>query len=325
MDAQFIKEVSRRIVNVPPLPSVAMKLIALAGDPNVELEEIDAVVSSDQSLAIRVLQIANSPFYGASYRIASIAQAVMLIGFRSLRNLALGLSVMKVANGEAGSKLNLETFWKHSLATAIAARGLSAANGQKHPDEAFTAGLIHDIGKIILMREAGDAYSIAQEGPHRSIVTIDHLEHEVFEMDHAELGGELCRHWHIPEEIADAVSGHHSFEPESVTSASLHKPAGLVFVADQLAKIAGFGSGHDDAVDLLFTDMLAKSKFRTDDFVGILNGIHQEMSHIRAFFGLAPSSLEEEANAASGFDLTRWTDTYRLEGKRLISVAEISI
>ena len=298
MDTQIVREISEHIESIPSLPTAAMRLIELTDDPGAELSEVSRIISADQGLAVRVLQVANSAFYGAQRKIGSINQAVVTIGFQAVKNITLSLSVM--TNSRMQAKLsagNLEFFWRQSLATAIVARRLAVSLGIKNPDEAFTAGLIHDIGVVILMNRYEELYARTVENARKRNAPLLQMEQEVFEMNHAELGAELCRHWRLPQTIISAVATHHDFNSENTDAKSLYSLAGVISVADEVTKIAlSDGSpkgGANASIDPICVDLITKAQYPTRKLHPILMELTRELKQIERFFGL-PASPEVE-------------------------------
>ncbi|PIE76795.1 HD family phosphohydrolase, partial [bacterium DOLJORAL78_65_58] len=140
----------KTIKDLPPLPLVVQKLLQVMDDPNSSADDISQVLSADNAMAAKVLKLVNSSFYGLSGQVASVPRAIVILGLSSIRNLALGLGVTKLM-ARAGNGELQQRFWAHSIATAAACETVARATQRIIPEEAFVAGLLHDIGHLILM------------------------------------------------------------------------------------------------------------------------------------------------------------------------------
>ena len=198
-------ELTRTGEDLPSLPHVVAKVISIAADPDCSVPEIAGVIEKDAALAAQVLRVVNSPFYGLRTRIGSIQQAVAYLGLRTLRSLTLGLSIGGLFRG---LKVELEEFWRHSLFCSVAARRFAVRRGVE-PEEAFVAGLLQNIGLLVMFR-------------HLPTETIDHLfpagycldtlqaERDETGCDHTMLGEILAQRWNLPESMVAPLRFHHS-------------------------------------------------------------------------------------------------------------------
>ena len=226
------------VLSLPPLPEAAQRILQLARDPDVDFRQIVDVVSVDQTLTARVLRVANSAMYGTTRDIDTIRQATVFLGRETIIQLALGVSVLnlKVSYDEI-ENFSASAFWQHSIAVAIAARYL-AQEINVNPEEAFIAGLMHDIGKLVLIEHFGERYAkifgFAQQGGR----PLHQIEYNLIGVDHAVVGQALCQHWKLPPLLAQAVTGHHTPHAEAVGLL----PA-VVQSANAFAKTIGLGVG----------------------------------------------------------------------------------
>lgn len=237
----YIREAIR---SLPPLPAAVQQLLTLVREPEVDFQQIVKVIESDQTLTVRTLRAANSAFYGASRQIQTVRQATVLLGREAIVNLALSISVMNIESSLNGAwARHAEAFWRHSIATGTAARALAHAQRTCDPGEAFVAGLVHDIGKLVLLMHHGELYADvlqqAQGQPHHT------YEKEHLGIHHAAVGEALCIHWNLPDEITEAVAAHH--DPSRQAPGTL---AGMVGYANDLVKMARIGGSGNRYVEL---------------------------------------------------------------------------
>lgn len=224
---------------LPTLPHVVQKLASTIGRSNVSAEEIGTLIEKDQVLSAKVLRLANSPFYGFPARIASVGHAVVVLGLNVVKGLTLCATAFDIMK-DAG----MEQLWRHSLGVAITAQILGARLAIKNPEEVFVAGLLHDIGKVVLYvkwPDVGGRIRTAQKTGDRPMMQI---EQELLELTHADVGGWLANTWHLPTALREPIQYHH--KPTAAQEAVLQ--TAIVHVADILVKGLGCGNPGDDQV-----------------------------------------------------------------------------
>ena len=210
---------------LPTIPAVVAKILQLCNKSDGHCRELVAVIENDQALAGKTLRLANSAFFGQSRRVATIPRAIILLGFSTVRNLTLSVKVWDALGGGV-SRSRLEPLWTHSIACAVAARTLTVRLHAGDPDESFTAGLLHDVGRLILAMRFRDAYWKAVDGV-AEIESIDAVERETFGVDHAEVAGWMLEAWALPLAIVEAVRVHHA-NPERLAA------QGMIAITDRL-------------------------------------------------------------------------------------------
>ncbi|MFQ5571177.1 MAG: HDOD domain-containing protein [Rhodothermales bacterium] len=196
---------------LPVLPTAVSRLLTLTREVDVNFREIARVIETDQTLTARTLRAANSPLYSVSRRVQTVRQATVLLGTDTIVNLVLGVSVMSLQSGlHRQLPFDPALFGRHSIAVALAARNLAQHFRLPNPGEAFVAGLLHDIGKLVLLMHYGEKYAWLMKQALQGEVPLNLLEEEAFDLDHALVGHALCLHWHLPPAMAQAVAEHHS-------------------------------------------------------------------------------------------------------------------
>lgn len=196
--------------NLPSLPSTYMELKYVCDHPRKGVDDISEIISRDQSLASRLLQMANSAFYGFPRRIESIPDAVGKIGITQIQSLVLATSVMDTFRHISPLLLDMKKFWRHSLSCGIAA-GLLArkTNGAIEPESLFVGGLLHDIGRLVIyLKSPGDAKKVMELSLENRVLETQ-TEIKSFGFDHAEIGAALIERWNLPKSLVEMVRYHH--------------------------------------------------------------------------------------------------------------------
>ncbi|GAB4559198.1 MAG: HDOD domain-containing protein [Anaerolineae bacterium] len=241
LDLETIFSITERL---PSLPQTTLKALDIINDPLFDVKELARVIGLDETLATRLLQWANSPFYGLRYKVATIERAILVVGTAAIRDLLLAASVSEMVNRKMpGYGLERGDLWRHSVAVAAGAQWLAQRERYDRPDQAFVAGLMHDIGKLVideLLRLERTWRNEWHELQQRGMSFLE-LEREVTGMDHAQLGGRIAEHWNLPELLREAIACHH--DPASAENDQ--RLATIVHLADAGALMLGVGLGHD--------------------------------------------------------------------------------
>jgi putative nucleotidyltransferase with HDIG domain len=216
------------------MPQAARKVLEMTRrQSEVAVAELVRVISGDQGLTTKVLRTCNSPYFGLRSRVSTLTQAVVLTGVRTVRSLVLLNSLPVHRKGPPSFEQT--AMWAHSVAAALAARYLASELGDEDPEEAFLAGLLHDVGKLILSMSLGEKY----EPPFLAMYNREggsvEIERAAFGFDHAEVGLQVIRRWNFPDRMVSAVGNHHA-DPASLSGLDL-----LVRAADELVSHMGVG------------------------------------------------------------------------------------
>ncbi|MBS12868.1 MAG: HD family phosphohydrolase [Gemmatimonadetes bacterium] len=207
---QRLRQVTEKVIGLPSLPTVVTQLINLVGDPATSARDISQLISADQALTAKILKVANSAFYGFPRKIATVQLAIVVLGFETVKNLGLSVAVLKrFQAGKAHPLFDRQQFWEHAIGCGVAARMLAHKRSKKLEPEAFVAGILHDIGKLILIEYFPDEFGEALELAHEELLTISEAEMKVIGVTHAEIGGWLAEKWNLPETLVQAITHHH--------------------------------------------------------------------------------------------------------------------
>ena len=257
-----LEHVLRRIQALPPLPTSAMRVIALTKNPATSAKELENVIAQDPALAAGMLRQANSAYYGYARRISSLQEAIVVLGFQATQGLAMASAVAPILKTQlVGYEIEQDGLWKHSMLTAMAARSLCRKLKLPFGDIAFTAGLLHDIGKLVIsiyVQEVG-AYLIEKVSAAK--LSYVELEEKVIGYNHATVGGFLAKGWNLPGDLVESISFHHA-----PSLAKNHTDlASVIHVANGLASTLGIGGGVDSFLNPIQQDALDRLTVKESD------------------------------------------------------------
>jgi putative nucleotidyltransferase with HDIG domain len=226
--------------DLPTMPQAALAVMREAGLPTSTAKSVADSIAKDQGLAARVLRLANSAYYGMPRQVHDIQEAVLMLGMRSIGNLATVASTYPwMAKPLVGYGLGPQEMWRHSFATAVSARQVAARCRMADPETCFTAGLLHNLGKVVLSTWLERRVDALARAIQRSDASFDEVERSIMGFDHAEVGAQLGEAWNLPQEIIAPARFHH--RPDE---AEAHGPlTDCVHVADYLAMSMGEGLG----------------------------------------------------------------------------------
>ena len=244
MDKTNIAGLVQGVGDLVTLPDVFIRISHLVDDPDSTTTDIANVVSQDPSFTVRLLRVANSPFYGFSSTIDTVTGAVSLIGASQIRNLALSTSVTRTFAGLPNNLVSMGNFWRHSLYCALIARILAKRTGKCEPEAVFTAGLLHDIGELVIFNrlpgQAKEALLLVLDSADE--LPVYKAERQTMGFDHAQVGGELARQWRLPRMLEECIAYHHDIQQAQ----RYPRETALVHIANILSQMA--------EVDTLDTD-----------------------------------------------------------------------
>lgn len=213
------------------LPSTFYKLQEGVSDPDCDFEDIADIISMDPSLTLRLLKIVNSAFYGFRGEIENVSHAMGVVGTDQLMQLVLATTVVGQFKGIPKEMLNMEHFWKHSVACGLAARAINKARGEYDGETLFVAGLLHDIGRLVMALKIPDQVKIVMKYAKKSGDRLYKAEAKYFGFDHGGVGGALLRAWGLPVKLQETVAHHHF--PASASNFPVE--AATVYLADEIS------------------------------------------------------------------------------------------
>lgn len=228
-----------RVTEISSLPEVTAKIVQVVEDPRATARDIHDIVRTDPALASKVLKIVNSAFYGLPAQIGSLDRAILMLGLSAIKNLALASSLSRLIKpGPMCAHFETRDVWRHCIAVGVCARSLATAAHAVAPDEAFVAGLVHDIGLIVSQQLFAAKVREVAETCYVKPQSYCACEDSVIGADHQTFGGALAAKWKFPPALRCAIAYHH--EP-SALQPEFQKIAAIVYMADALCAEARFG------------------------------------------------------------------------------------
>lgn len=226
-----MEEIVASIEEMPAWPAALRNIIRLTEDPNSDIKDLEKEILKDQSLTTRVLKLSNSLHYGYPSKISTVSQAVVLLGFNTIKNIVLASTVntMYIRDLDAYG-LKKEDLWRQSQSGAIIARHIAKKIKFKKVEEAYVAGLLRDIGKVILDYYMKEEYREILEKIEQEEISFLQGEEAVLGFNHAEIGFKIARKWNLPENLAEAIAYHH--RPEEAGQAK--ELVSLIHIADAI-------------------------------------------------------------------------------------------
>jgi len=269
------------VITLPSMPDTLGRITKLVNDPNCSLGDVAKAVSSDPAIALKTLRLVNSAYYGLGQQVATVEHAVVLLGLKVIKNLALTATVFATIRGSA------ELFLRHCIGCGVAMKVL-AENGPlsghlAFADEAFVYGLLHDIGKVILEEYLPSEYDQVRRAVQERAIPWHEAEEEVIGADHAALGARLAEKWKLAAPMSNAIAGHHNLEQCSPDYRIL---AAHLTIADYLCAASGLPA-YENPVFALQDDVWAVSQISPQVLAKIIERYFDSFSVVNEFVEVA--------------------------------------
>jgi putative nucleotidyltransferase with HDIG domain len=278
-------EIIANVKNLSAVSHAALKLVTLLDRPEVSNEDIVTTLKYDTVLTAKLLHTCNSPSFGFEEKISSVEQAVLMLGHQQILRMVMTLGFGgAMSTTSPGHAIAARELWTHSLTTAVAGEHLAKAEMpfEAAPSVAFTAGLLHDIGKLALAETLGDERLAAIRALlQSSAVSNTEAEKRVIGTDHSEVGACLLEKWRLPGDIVEAVLNHHHpiFEPEPRLSVMIH-------IADQLAHCCSSSTGWESFSERVDPRAIAMLHITPTEFESVLTGIRESAGQVGNFMNV---------------------------------------
>ncbi|MBT8340721.1 MAG: HDOD domain-containing protein [Desulfatitalea sp.] len=233
--------------NLPTLPVIAMEVNRLLMDAESPIDELLVLLERDPTLVMRILRLVNSSFYGFKSKVNNLRHAVTLLGYNTVRNAVVTVAVMDTLSLQKSIPgFNIDTFWTHAIETAVTSRYLAQQTGLVSADDAFIAGLLHDIGKVLLANFFPDTLVRLLDNIQNNGQTFHSAERSLNLWPHSHMGGFLAQRWALPEELVLTIKHHHA----EASNPNITNMTTIIDVANRLAHMMSCHEGYHLDVDL---------------------------------------------------------------------------
>jgi len=282
-----ILESIQSVDTLPTLPVIVNQIQKLIASSKSNMSQIAMVIARDQAISARVIRLINSAYFGFSKKIGSIQQAITLLGLTTVKNLVVGVSVIKAfGNSPATSFFDHSKFWLHCFGCGLCARYIAQKLRRPEPEEYFLCGLLHDIGILILDQHAHDAFKdVIQYAQEKSSTYYD-AEHAVLDTDHCRVGGYIGLKWKLPATLVACIAGHHR---PTVSDPKLGRALDVlpvVHIADISVHNAGLQFGFAQPSMSAPAEALKRAEVRETDLADITGRVKTELNGIMKEWGV---------------------------------------
>jgi putative nucleotidyltransferase with HDIG domain len=268
LELQRMRAKVEAINALPTVPSNLRKISVMLEKPRLTMDEIARFVANDPALTTKVLRMVNSAAYGFPGRISSVSHAIMLLGLNVIRGLLIGISVFDLM------QKNMAGLWEHSCACAVAARCIAQQKKMKEPEEVSICGLLHDIGKAIVMLQFPSEYEQALREAKEKDISLFEAEKKYLAATHADVGLWLAQKWRFPANLVEAIGYHH--RPQLATQAPLE--TAIVHISDSFVRAKGVGFAGDPFVSTIHPATWQMLQLSDDEIREILTQIDESTS-----------------------------------------------
>ena len=260
--------------DLPALPAIVADLIDAIDRQDANLDFLAGKLARDQALAAKVLRLANSSFYGLQRKVTTIHDAIMVLGFGSIRTLVTAAAVTGVFKGADRSVFDFEAFWRHCIGVALAAKAL-AQRLDVNADSAFTAGLLHDIGRLVLATRFPQHYQAAMSFRKASDCHVIEAENTVLGVNHAIVGHALAQRWRFAPVIQDAIADHHAGGDTEAISLT-----DIIHIADAISHALDLAGVEDDLVPPILEDAWSQLDLGEREWQQIMHEVEDQFEEI---------------------------------------------
>lgn len=266
------------VERMPAFPHSVQRVLTMTRDMQCAPKDLVHVIESDPVMVAKVLRVVNSAQFGLQKRMQSIAQAVVFLGINTIKNIALGVAAIGVLPAVSVGRFDSARFLRHSMACAAASRVLASACAQVDPMEAFIAGLLHDLGKVVLAQHLAREFTLAVEYSQWHATSLHVALQQTMGIDHAAIGAALLERWHFAAATVQAVQV--QADPSACADTLL---ASCIFVANQACKSQGLDDGASLRVEPTPDLVLQRLGLSGADVEGLIGNSAALLEQVRTF------------------------------------------
>lgn len=244
---EWSKKMLAGIRNLPPVPFIMVEISKLLDNPRTGAADLGKIISKDQAMVAKILSVANSPLYGLPRRVSTIEFAIVILGFDQIKNIVIAFSMMEAFRTNEDRRWNRRAYWVHSLMVASAAKRIADDLGIRKSGEAFTAGLLHDLGISVIQKYFNDDFQKINNLVEEQQMRFMNAEEKVLGISHQEIGKYLIEKWNLPAGLGEAILFHH----QPSLAEEERKLCAVVHLADYMTQRFQIGSFNwDESIPL---------------------------------------------------------------------------
>lgn len=262
---------------IPSLPTVIENVNRAISEDSCSASQLGSIIERDQALASKVLRLANSSYYGLSGKVDTISRAITILGFNTVKNIALSISVLKIFNGSLKHTVDFIGLWSHSLACAVASKVLMSVKHKQQAEKVFLAGIMHDIGKLLI----NFVFSAEQEtimsrvaGSHNA--SLLEAELEVMGCTHADMGAIMTEIWKFPHDITEPIKHHH--HPQNATKSK--EIVSAIHAGNEIVKAMALGKSSSPCAMPVKDSIWEILEISAEELPGIVSAIHSRFEEL---------------------------------------------
>jgi len=278
-----IRETLGVVSELPTLPAIVTEIQRMTSDPETGAAELGELISQDLAITSEVLKVVNSVYYGLVRQIMTIKDAIVVMGFKAVRDLTVSVAFFDKfgQKGKVG-QFDRRRFWEHSLGVGVTAKVIAGRVGFKKADAIFIGGLLHDIGKVVLDLQTPFQFMETIDLTFSRNILISEAEKKIYGFTHSEAGRWLGKKWRLPESFCDVIGYHH--QPRPILARADYEMTAIVHLADIFARAVGIGSGGDNRIPGVDPSVWMRYQDKlTGDLPGLFDEIQTEMSTAKIF------------------------------------------
>ncbi len=284
------KRIKKYIDRMPSLSTTAMKVTEVCNNPNTSPNDLNRVISLDPVLTAKVLKLVNSAFYSLPHQITSLTRAIIMLGINTVKNLALSTAIMDAIHTKSlktNFALDINAFWLHSLSVGVISKLLAEINEVPfiQRDQYFMAGLLHDLGKILLSNYFAEDYSAVVNLVKEEQIPLPVAEKRIMKTDHTMVGKMIAKKWRLDETISSVLACHHTVWESNKEHMDILR---IVAIANTYSYILKTGSAGDDYPDTSgMQDMIEEAGFSEESFSKLNNIVQKEIEKASVFLEIS--------------------------------------
>jgi HD-like signal output (HDOD) protein len=279
-------DIIKKLDELPSLPTIVYELTRIINDPMSSTKDVEDVMQNDMSLTARVLKLANSAYYAIPGGVSNLSRAIAYIGFDTVNQLVLSASIIDALDIKQPSGFDVNEFWRHSIGVGISAETIAKLTSHPSPPDLFTAGLIHDMGKVALCVYDVKAPALIAEHAKAKHISFAEAEESLALPKHTDIGRLLAEKWRLPSYMSPSVQHHHQPDPKlrGPLSPEQQKNVDIVYLANLVTHALKFGHSGHSRVDGSPTSLMGRLGLsETDAFVTVAKTIKANLEKAQEF------------------------------------------